>query len=202
MKNKWLAIITVSLLAIVLAFTQVACSAKPTLVNKTTHLYTPPAFNDQYYFEWNAFQKELLETDAKTIVIHVTGSGGDVSIGKDILRSIQEAKDQGKEIVVIATRFAASMHTALICVADNASYTKDTILVYHAVITKFTPRGGKSVTIINSDTTHELFDECVRKGILSQREIDRMIDGYNLYRRYQGGVSYISAEEKRNLSEE
>lgn len=205
MKNKLIILASVIGLAILLAVTQAHSAESPQILEESTlHLYTPQAFHTQEMLDWNKLNESIMNTKSKYIVIHVTGTGGDISIGRETVDAIKEAQRQGKKIKLVIADIAASMHATLICYADSVVYKKDALIVFHAVTINFKPAGmANRITMIGVEQTHELLQPCVDRGILTEKEMDKMIDGMNLFRYYiDNNGTYKAYEERRKLAGE
>jgi hypothetical protein len=139
----------------------------------TLHLKAPMIFSNSSSGEWENLENQMIATKADTIILDWQGIGGYVSIGAPFVAAMKQAQRQGKKIIIRMTGTSASMHSLVVCQANQVQ--GDYIMMFHSVGNKNYryPEGRKTVGYF--------FDACVKKGILTSHEVDVMWAGNVVY---------------------
>lgn len=127
---------------IVVCFTLVSSQVPYALDNSTFYSSVPYAFFYSNIKQWDSIGYKMISTNSRYIVLYWSGIGGDTDIGKRFLNYMTEAQHQGKRVTLIINGPAISMHAAVVCYANEVSFSTRTYLLFHNVRSEFRGRDG------------------------------------------------------------
>lgn len=121
-------------------------------------------------------------TEKDVIIIYITGPGGDVDVLLTVISKLLTTKAYTKSIVV---DYAASASAVLTCYANEADTSKANSLMYHLgyiLINDWYNIGELADRMNQIRNEHiEIMSECVKKGTMTQEELDRVAAGEDVY---------------------
>ena len=123
--------------------------------------------------------KSLKSTD--TIVIHMANYGGSVMTGVQIINAMKVSK---AKVIVELEGPSYSMGALLTCAADDIIYHDYTYLMFHTFSGGFQGKASdseKHMKAIAKMIVDVLQSECKPKGILTDRQIEDIMNGVDVY---------------------
>lgn len=106
-----------------------------------------------------------------TVIIHMANEGGYVYSGVQLLHAIRSSKAY---VIVKVEGFTASMGALLTCSADRIDMHPYTFLMFHGI--QGLPRGESPLkTALQTMSANLMYNECVKKGILTEQEVLDMV---------------------------
>lgn len=141
--------------------------------NITVEWTVPAFFEKPYQQAWDSLNYDLVHTNAKIIILDWQGYGGWSDIGDRTIRAMEEAKKQGKIIILHLIGDAISMHASVACHASKIEWG-NSYLIFHSGFLR-NKEGSKDYS--NED---HYFQYCVSegpvKGVLTKQDIDAIIN--------------------------
>lgn len=143
------------------------------LHNTTVYYTCPPYFFNNYTQRWNMLEKDIVNTNAKNIVIYWNGGGGTDVGGNKLINAVQTAQLQGKYLHFIVQTDAISMHAVTACYADIVTVQPGGNLIYHAAFYGNVD-GSKNYNLLPWHRIEQdnYFRQCERKHILDDYDIN------------------------------
>ena len=138
----------------------------------------PERFLSENNTIWADIGDRILNSNYKVYYINWKGLGGWTKESLDFAKMIEKAKSQGKIIIFNLIGYSASSHAFVTCYSSKIIFNNQTLMFHgpgdmDGKRYKFDPSGN--VTI--------LFNQCVKRGLLTRRDSEHMYkgSGYEIY---------------------
>ncbi len=180
MRLKLELFILVLLLSLSVSYTSNYVQPEFTAVNQeTVSISVPSDFEDHYERQWATIANFILTSNYKIYILNWAGYGGSVDTGNRFISNLIRAKKQGKHIIFNLVGDSWSMHSLVVCYADEIYNFDKFFLMFHAPAI-YTPVGERTVPRRGSGINSDL-NTCMERNIITNEDIDRIFDHTEVY---------------------
>ena len=126
---------------------------------------------------WLKYGQALREMPIDHWTFRITGYGGSVMDANRFISSIEDAQKQGKTVDMDVVGPAYSAHAIITCYADNVNLREGASLMFHSVsyvnsvFFGLIQYGESNIDTATSAVQDRIFNQCVKKGILSKEDV-------------------------------
>jgi ATP-dependent protease ClpP protease subunit len=103
----------------------------PKVESNAISIDVPQTFLGIDNLTWEQIAKIMRETTAETIILRITGYGGEVMTGNVVIRAIEDAQKHGKQVIMDIIGPSYSMHAYITCFANKVVMRDGAALMFH-----------------------------------------------------------------------
>lgn len=148
-------------------------------------LNVPKEFEFNNVKQWRSIEYFIQTSHYSTYVLNWQGYGGYVDIGKEFINKLLMAESQGKTVILNLTGASYSEHANIVCYFQFRNSNQ--LLMFHA--DGYSSNGREYRMHKNQSDIMPALTMCVKRGILTQRDLDILWNGNEVYVR-NGQKSY------------
>lgn len=149
-------------------------------VNGTIVINTPNDFMPHNANLWRSIGYFINHDSHKVFILNWAGRGGEVVEAHEFIYDIQTAEEHGKTIIIRNRGNSFSMHAVTFCYANVLIQDDNYFLMFHAdsyIANGKDTRTHQTTSQINND-----LNECMLKGIITQKDINMLWQGNEVYK--------------------
>ena len=142
----------------------------------TEELTVPDTFDDSNKTQWTQIEANLVNTTYSVYILHWHGFGGLVEMAHVMEKAMVTAEQQGKQIIIDLNGDSYSCHAIVISYATKILHVSEHVVMFHA--------DGYDIYRMSKTNSSTLADfaQCVKVGLITQADLDKLWQGYELWK--------------------